>query len=472
VQPPRKVVVVGGGVSGLATAYFLQRRGGRRVSVSLVEADQRLGGKVLTQQICGHPVDAGPDALLVRVPAMAALLDDLGLAGRVVSPGVLGARIWSRGHLRPLPQSSLFGVPHKLLPLLASGLLSPPGVARAAADLVLPRRRPRPGQDLTIGELIRPRFGGQVFERLVDPLIGGVHAGRADRLSARSVVPEVYDAIRSNRSVYLATRRRPAQPAGAGPSLVTLEGGLVTLVDALVAACGAGSIELGATVRALSRRGDGFEVRLADERVLSADAVVLATPGFAAAELLADVAPVAARACADIPYADVASVTLVYPREGLGRDLDSTGFLVPAVEGLLLVGCSWLSAKWPHLSDPSVVLVRAMVGREGDARFTALSDEELVERVHCELVVTMGMRTVPKEAMVQRWPRAMPQYTVGHQDRLDRIDHDLAALPALVLTGAAYRGVGVASCVSQADRTADALLTRLGTAPALPEGLS
>jgi len=173
-----------------------------------------------------------------------------------------------------------------------------------------------------------------------------------------------------------------------------------------------------------------------------------------------------------LPYADVASVTLVYPREAMGRDLDSTGFLVPAVEGLLLVGCSWLSAKWPHLSDPSVVLVRAMVGRDGDARFTALSDEELVERVHSELVVTMGMRTVPKEAMVQRWPRAMPQYTVGHQDRLDRIDHDLAALPALALTGAAYRGVGVASCVSQADRTADALLTRLDTLPAHPEGPS
>jgi len=462
VQPTGNVVVVGAGVSGLAAAHYLARRGGPRVTVTVVEAGDGAGGKVATEQICGHPADAGPDSLLVRVPAMAALLDELGLSDLIVAPGVTGAHIWSRGRLRPLPATTVFGVPHKLVPLLRSGLLSPAGAARAAADLVLPKRRQAAGQDLSIGELIRPRLGSEVFERLVDPLLGGIHAGRADLLSARSVLPEVEAAIRRHRSVLLATRPKAGRSTPSQPALVTLRTGLVALVDALVASCGEDSFMFGAPVSSLSRSGRGFDVHLADGRSLPADAVVLATPAFISAPLLAGCAPEAAAACAAIPYAGVASVTLVYSNEAVGRELDSTGFLVPAAEGLMLVGCSWLSAKWPHLADPSVVLVRAMVGRDGDARFEAMSDGELVERVHCELVTTMGMRADPKEATVRRWPRAMPQYTVGHQGRLDRIDRDLADVPGLAVTGAAFRGVGVASCVSQAAQAATELLAWLG----------
>ena len=469
-QPIGHVVVVGAGVSGLATAYYLKCRGGARVTVTVVEASERPGGKVATEQICGHPVDAGPDSLLVRVPAMAALLDELSLSDLIVAPSVSTAHIWSRGRLRPLPPSTVFGVPNKLLPLLLSGHVSAAGAARAAADLVLPKGRQPSYRDLSVGELIRPRLGSEVFERLVDPLLGGIHAGRADRLSARSVVPEIEAVFRTNRSVLLAMRNKADTSKPSRPSLVTLETGVVALVDALVAACGAGSFAFGTPVSSILRRGEGFDVQLSSGRSLPADAVVLATPAFVSADLLAGLAPDAAAACAAVPYADVASVTMVYPHEAVGRDLDATGFLVPAAEGLMLVGCSWLSAKWPHLSDPSVVLVRAMVGRDGDSRFVELSDDELVDRVHSELVTTMGMRAVPKEATVQRWPRAMPQYTVGHQSRLDRIDRDLAAVPGLVLTGAAYRGVGVASCVSQADRTATELLAWLRPQPAVSKG--
>jgi protoporphyrinogen/coproporphyrinogen III oxidase len=472
VRSPRQVVVVGGGVSGLAVAHFLQAGSGPEVAITLVEGGDRLGGKVLTQRVAGHPVDAGPDALLVRVPAIACLLAELGLTGAVVAPGAPGAFIWSRGRLRPLPPSTLFGVPQKIMPLLRSGLLSPGGAMRAAADLVLPRRRWPADQDVSVGALLRPRLGSQVFDRLVDPLLGGVHAGRADLLSARSVVPEIYALARAHRSIYRGTRGRPGPSSTAAPALVTLDGGLGRLVEAIVSASDRCRIELGVRVDGLSRTGDGYQVRLADGRVLPADAVVLATPAFAAAELLAQIAPAAAQAAGEVPYADVASVTLVYPREGLERDLHGTGFLVPPSEGLLLVGCSWLSAKWPHLADPAVVLVRAMVGRHGDRRFTALTDAELVERVHAELALTMGLTAAPKEATVQRWPRAMPQYTVGHQARLERIDSDLANLPGLVVTGAAYRGVGVASCVSQGERTATDLLAWLDADRTHSEGPS
>jgi oxygen-dependent protoporphyrinogen oxidase len=397
---------------------------------------------------------------------MRTLLEELGLTASVVAPGAPGAFIFSRGRLRELPPSTLFGVPRRLLPLLRSRLLSPAGVARAALDLVLPRKDA--GNDPTVGALLRPRFGSQVFDRLVDPLLGGVHAGRADLLSARSAVPEVDRIARSGRSVYLTMRRRPAPDAAAGPALVTLEGGLSTLVDALAAAQGGVDTELGATAATLSRiEGEGgYCVRLADGRGLAADAVVLATPAPVTARLLAALAPSAAAAAAGIPYADVASITLVYSREAFPTDQRGTGFLVPPEEGLLLVGCSWLSVKWPQLADPSVVLLRAMVGRFGDRRFADLDDETLVDRVHGELVLTMGLAMSPKEAHVQRWPSAMPQYTVGHQGRLDRLDAALAGLPGIVVTGSAYRGVGVASCVSQAHRTATDLLESLGVVPA------
>lgn len=463
---PRRIVVVGGGVSGLATAYFLQRQGGRAIDVTLVEEADRLGGKVLTRQVAGHPVDAGPDALLVRVPAMAALLAELGLADTVVAPGESGAYIWSRGRLRPLPPSTLFGVPRRLWPLLRSRLLSPWGVLRAAADVVLPRRRAAAGADLSVGELLRPRLGSQVFDRLVDPLLGGVHAGRADLLSARSAVPEIAALAAAHRSIYLGTRGRGAPDAAAGPALVSLDGGLIGLVDALAAAIGGHGVGRGTGVVGLSRHGQGYRLALGDGQVLEADAVVLATPAFVTAGLLAPIAPAAAAAAAEIPYADVASITLVYAREALSRPLDATGFLVPPAEGLLLVGCSWLTAKWPQLADPGLVLIRAMVGRYGDRRFTALSDGELVDRVHSELATCMGLTAPPKEAVVQRWPNAMPQYTVGHQERLDRIDRELATLPGLAVTGAAYRGVGVASCIAQAERTATALLA--GVRPPSP----
>lgn len=451
----RRAVVVGGGVSGLATAHHLTRAG---LEVVLVERDHRLGGKVRTEQVGGHPVDTGPDALLVRLPAMRALLDDLGLAGAVVGPGAPGAYVWSRGRLRPLPPSTLFGVPTRLLPLLRSGLLSPAGIARAALDLVLPRSTSH-SDDPSVGELLRPRLGGQVFDRLVDPLLGGVHAGRADRLSARSTVPEVVALARDHRSLTLGSRARDPRPARPGPALVTLDGGLTRLVVALAASLA--DVRLRASVTAVARDGAGYRVLLDGADDLAVDAVVLATPAPVTARLLADLAPDAAAAAAEVPYADVASLTLRYPRAALGRTLDGTGFLVPPEEGLLLVGCSWLPAKWPQLADPDTVLLRAMVGRHGDDRFTAMDDGELVRQVHAELVTTMAMTGTPVEALVQRWPQAMPQYTVGHQDRLDRIDLALEPLPGLAVTGAAYRGIGIASCVSQAQRTATDLVAAL-----------
>ena len=471
-QSRPQVVVVGGGISGLATAHDIHRRLGAGVQLTVIEAGSQLGGKVATEEFSGHCVDTGPDALLVRVPAMAALLEDLGLSDQIVAPASLGAHVWSRGQLRRLPTGTLFGVPDRLLPLLKSRLLSPAGLARASLDLVLPRRR-SVSDDPSIADLVIPRLGTQVFDRLVEPLLGGVHAGRAAELSAHSTVPDIEALARKNRSLYLGLRRmrRHAPPASGGPVLVTLAGGLVHLVEALVARMGEADLRLDSTVRLVAREGSGYRVDLMDGTSIAADSVVLATPAFATAQLLAELVPDATTMLEQVPYVDVATIWLAYPRSAVGRALDGTGFLVPPEEGKLMVGCTWSSAKWPHLADESQVLIRCMVGRRGDKRWLSMDDETLVRQVHDELVEAMGVTGSPVHQSIQRWPQAMPQYLVGHQGRLDALDAAMRDVPGVYLTGAAYRGVGIASCVADAGRIATAVAehTTPGVAPDVPQ---
>ena len=346
-QSRPKVVIVGGGVSGLATAHYLHSRLGDHVQLTLLEGGSRLGGKVANQQFSGHLVDTGPDAVLVRAPAMAALLEDLGLGSQIVAPAALGAHVWSRGKLRRLPTGTLFGVPDRLLPLLKSRLMSPAGLARAAMDLVLPHRHTS-APDPSIADLVTPRLGSQVFDRLVEPLLGGVHAGRAAELSAHSTVSDIEALASNNRSLYLGLRkmRRHAPPTTGAPVLVTLTGGLGRLVEALETRLAGDDLRLGATVGSIARVGTRYHVDLTGGQSIAADAVVLATPAFATAGLLAELAPDAAAVLAEIPYVDVATIWLSYPRSAVGRPMDGTGFLVPPEEGKLLVGCTWSSRCW------------------------------------------------------------------------------------------------------------------------------
>ncbi|MDY7526542.1 protoporphyrinogen oxidase [Cryobacterium sp. 10C2] len=486
-----RAVIIGGGISGLATAHYLHQSLGDGVLITVLEASPRLGGKIITEDFAGHSVDAGPDALMVRAPVAVNLLTDLGLADLVVAPASGGSRIWSRGRLRTLPAGTVFGIPDRLLPLLRSRLLSPLGFARVLLDLVLPAGRTLPA-DPTIAEIVVPRMGHEVFDRLVDPLLGGIHAGRADELSAHSTAPDIEVLARGKRSLNLALRRRrragaamaaaasrsasvPVATAGdaaagsratapaataprlaraGGATLVTVEGGLARLIDALAARAASDDIRLGTAATSLAREGAGYLVGLSDGTSAEADAVVIATPAFVAAGLLLAENPVLGAALAGIPYTDVATICLAYPRSALGRPLGGNGFLVPPVEGKLVVGCTFSSEKWPHLADEETVIIRCMVGRAGDTRWAGFDDTTLVAQVHAELVEALGLTGRPTSHHIERWPLGMPQYVVGHQGRLDTADRELAALPGVHLTGSGYRGVGLASCVADAERVA------------------
>jgi oxygen-dependent protoporphyrinogen oxidase len=445
--------------------------------VTVLEADGRLGGKIRTSSLGGVPVEEGPDTFLARVPHARELAAALGV--ETVAPATGKAFIWTRGRLRRLPTGQVLGVPVELGPLLRSGVLPPAAVARAGLDLLLPRRRPGLSADPSVADVIGARMGQAVVDRLVEPLVGGINAGRADDLSLAATAPQLAAAAGS-RSLILGLRRgrRPtptttatapaaAAAAAAGPLFLGVTGGLGQLVDRLAAALAEAGVDIrpGTAVRHVEpdRDAGGYRVVTADGTALAA-AVVVAVPAFAAGPMLRGAAPAVAADLERIRYASVAVSTLAYRPADVGSPLDGAGFLVPRIERRLMTACTWSTSKWPTLAESGLVLVRASVGRSGDDRFADLADDELVDQLHRELSAIIGVRRPPVTSLVSRWPDGFPQYQPGHQRRVDRIEAGLAAaLPGVVVAGAAYRGLGIAACVRQAEEAATATSARLST---------
>ena len=454
-RPP--VVVVGGGITGLATAWFLRDR----TRVTVLEADDRLGGKIRTSSLGGVAVEEGPDTFLARVPHARDLAAALGV--EVVEPATGKAFLWTRGRLRRLPEGHVLGVPIELWPLVRSGTLPPTAVVRAGLDLVLPRTRPRLSADPSVAEVIAARMGPGVVDRLVEPLVGGINAGRADDLSLASTAPTLAEAAAANRSLVLGLRRRAVAPA-TGPMFLGVAGGLGRMVDRLVAALGEAGVDVraGAAVTSVEPDGGAYRVVTTDGTAWPAAAVVITVPTFAAAPMVRGAVPAVAADLARIRYASVAVSTLAYRPEDVSRPLDGAGFLVPRVERRLMTACTWSTSKWPALAAGGLVLVRASAGRSGDDRFADLADDELVDHLHRELSDAIGVRRPPVTSLVSRWPSGFPQYQPGHQRRIDRITSALAtAMPGVRVAGAGYRGLGIAACVRQAEEAAAAITSAL-----------
>ncbi len=452
------MVVVGGGITGLATAWFLRDR----ARVTVLEADGRLGGKIRTSSLGGVPVEEGPDTFLARVPHARSLAVDIGLGDELAEPATSKAFVWTRGHLRRLPEGQVLGVPVALRPLLRSGVLPPAAVARAGLDLVLPRRRPGLSADPSVTDVIGARMGQGVVDRLVEPLVGGINAGRADDLSLAATAPQLAEAAAGSRSLILGLRHRPSSAAGTGPLFLGVAGGLGRLVERLATALVEAGVDIrtGSPVKAVEPDGGGYRVVTADGTVLEAAAVIVTVPAFAAAPMLRGAVPAVATDLERIRYASVAVSTLAYRPDDVGHDLDGAGFLVPRVERRMMTACTWSTSKWPALAESGLVLVRASAGRAGDDRFADLDDDELVAHLHRELSDVIDVRRPPVTSLVSRWANGFPQYQPGHQRRVDRLTAALAAaMPGVVVAGAGYRGLGIAACIRQAQEAAAGLLT-------------
>jgi oxygen-dependent protoporphyrinogen oxidase len=452
------VVVVGAGIAGLAAAHALTIDG--RVRVTVLEGSPRTGGKLLRGEVAGVETDLGAEAVLARRPEGLALMAQLGLD--TVSPTTTKAAIWTRGAMRPLPADHVMGVPASVRQLAASGVVSRVGVARAALDRVLPATNV--GDDLSVSAFVGARLGHAVVDRLVEPLLGGVYAGRADELSLRATMPQIA-AVSESRSLLAALQDRSSPPA-TGPVFAGLAGGVGRLAEALTASVVAagGSLVLDAAVRSLERLPAGFRLvagSAASPTTLEADAVVLALPATPASRLLAGSVPLAASELAAIEYASMAIVTLAFSASAFEKPLAGSGFLVPAVDGRLIKAATFSTAKWGWYESANLVLVRCSIGRHGDVADLQRSDDELVAGSVRDLATAVGVRGVPRDAVVTRWGGGLPQYTVGHLDRVGKIKSALAAVPGVVACGAAFDGVGIPACIGSGSGAAAQILGQL-----------
>ncbi|HSK21660.1 MAG TPA: protoporphyrinogen oxidase [Egicoccus sp.] len=447
-----RVAVVGGGITGLATAWHLRDQ----ADVAVYEASGRLGGEIRTIELAGAPMDVGADAFLARHPEGERLVRALGFGDEdLVAPATGQVHVWTRGRLRPLPGATVFGVPTDLRVLARSGVLSPAALARAAAEPLLPRRR-RVG-DRSVAALVAERFGPAVVDALVEPLLGGVYAGRADRLSAEATVPQVWRAASEHRSLFQGLGAQRANAAGDDrPVFLTVRGGMGRIVERLHEDLGE-RVHLDAPVTGIRRAADGWHLDVAGRQVV-ADRVVVAVPPAAAARLLVGLDAEAARELAGIATASVGVVALAYDHADAADVPAGSGLLVPRSEGRTIKAVTIASRKWPHHADRERFLLRASVGRVDDASALGLGDDELVGRVDAEVREALDIRGRARASLVQRWPDALPQYDVGHRARVDRIRHAIAAHPGLHLGGAALDGLGIAARARDAEHLADAVI--------------
>ncbi|MGC4778514.1 protoporphyrinogen oxidase [Micromonospora chalcea] len=461
---PWRVAIVGGGITGLAAAVRLRDSAPEGTEVTVYEQSGRLGGKLFTGELAGGPVEFGAESFLMRDPAggesaAVTLARRLGLAEAIVHPTVGQAALLVDGTLRPVPGGTLVGVPGDLEKVAA--------VAPPAADADRDAGHPllADGEDTSVGELVRKRLGDAVVERLVDPMLGGVYAGRADDLSLVTTMPALARAARAEHTLVGAVRAaQAAAPRAPGaPVFGTLAGGLSTLVEAAATASGA-TIRRGAAVRELRRTPSGWRLTVGptrDAEHVEADAVLLAVPARPAARLLAAAAPEAADTVGALDYASVALITLALPGPALP---ELSGFLVPAGEGLTIKASTFFTTKWGHLRRPDgLALVRASVGRYGDETSLQLTDDDLADAVHRELSAVLGAPLpTPVARHVQRWGGALPQYTPGHTARVAAVRAALRAVhPTLAVAGAGYDGVGIPVCVRSGETAAEEIITAL-----------
>ena len=474
--------MLGGGISGLAAAHRLAAEPG--VEVIVMEASGRLGGKIKSSDFDGRAVDEGGDAFLTQGGHALELCRALGLDDQLVAPSTNRAWLWKGGRLQPFPPGLMLGVPIRPLKLLGSPLIGTRAALRAGLDFVMPRNVPR--GDVSVARLVRSRLGAEVASTLVEPLIGGINAGRAECLGTAATAPRLAAAREHSRSLIrgLNAEQSLVQRDPSVPPFLGLRGGMGEMVSALERTLrerGA-QIRLDCRVAAVERSGEGWVLRsratspgagratpVEDRPAVAgandsvrADGIVVALPAWEAASVLEGPTPLGSGLLRKIPYASVAMLTMSYEESAVSEPLpEGSGFLVPPVEHRAVTACSWASAKWPHLGRPGEVLLRASVGRWGDGAALMLDDETLAKAVDRELASVLGLAGGPTATRVTRWNRAFPQFGVGHSDLVEEIERAVRATGPAVLAGAAYGGVGIPACIRSGYTAADRMLSRL-----------
>ncbi|MGO4887452.1 protoporphyrinogen oxidase [Anaerobacillus sp. MEB173] len=458
-QRKQKVAIIGGGITGLTVAYYLQkeiRSNQLPIEFALIEAKDQLGGKIETDYTDGFVIEKGPDSFLARKQSAARLAKEVGMESDLLSNDTGKSYILKGGKLFPIPGGSIMGIPTKLAPFATTKLFSPIGKIRAAGDLILPRVTEK-GADQSLGTFFRKRLGNEVVDNLIEPLLSGIYAGDIDKLSLMATFPQFYQVEQKHRSLILgmgnttpkpkATEHKKSKPQG---MFLTLRGGLQSFVDAIENSLQAGSVVKGVGIESVIKQGDQYELLFSNGRKEIYDIVIMATPHFVTRKAFSNFSFV--QSLDEIPATSVATVALAYPASAIKQDIEGTGFVVAKSSQHTITACTWTHKKWRHSTPEGKVLLRCYVGRAGDDDIVYKSDDEIIQAVLQDLNSIMKIDQDPEFHIIKRWKKAMPQYVVGHKERIHQIMSEAEKeVPGVFLAGGSYEGVGLPDCIDQGE---------------------
>jgi protoporphyrinogen/coproporphyrinogen III oxidase len=464
----KKVIIVGGGITGLATAYYLQKEAREKqisIKVKLIEASDRLGGVISTEKRDGFIIERGPDSIIARKKSALRLIEEVGLKDKIISNTAGKSYIYARGKLHTMPEGSFMGIPTKVTPFALSGLFSPLGKMRAAGDFILPKGEQKADQSL--GAFFRHRLGDEVVDNLIDPLLSGIYAGDIDELSLMALFPNFYEIEQKHRSLVIGlnksmpkapkTAKKPGSKKG---MFISLSTGLEELIHQVERRLEEGTVVKGTAVKKVVKAGSIYQVHFETGEVESADSVVITTDHFHAQRMLSEYAFM--EQFKDMPSNSVANVAMAFPKSAIEKDIDGTGFLVSRNSDFRITACTWTHKKWPGTSPDDMALLRCYVGKPDDQEAVELSEEEIVEMVLKDLNKTMNITAKPIFHVVTRWRKAMPQYTVGHLEMIDKVKKQLEVeLPGVFLAGGSFEGVGIPGCIDQAEAAVEKAIAHL-----------
>jgi oxygen-dependent protoporphyrinogen oxidase len=454
---PASVAIIGGGLSGLAAAHYLARHA-PEIDVYVIERDRRLGGKILTERVSGFVIEGGPDSFLSSKPRGVGLVSELGLTAQLQGTNEEKRHTWVMcgGRLHPLPEGLSGLVPSRLEPLLESDLFSSEGKERLRQEPSIP---PRDGdEDESLACFVTRRFGREVYDRMIEPLMAGIYAGDGEQLSLAATFPQLRRLEQQWGSLIEGMRAAAAQtsPQTRRPAFLTPTGGMEALVDALLQHITGVHILVGTAARTITEEGSGFLVELEDGARLRTGAVIVAAPAHAAAHLVGSINSAMAVALGSIPHVSSATVSLTYPAAQVPRALEGYGYVVPRLEGRSVMASTWSSTKFHQRAPDGYALIRVFIGRSGAEEALQGDDKSLVELARAEVADVLGARDQPLFHRVFRWPNGMPQYTLGHLERVASIEGQARQHPGLFMAGNAFRGVGIPDCIASGEAAAAA----------------